>query len=351
MQRRHFLTTLAAASVAPSVSWAEAGDARFLSAAQNADGSYALYGLNAALDIAFAHPLPARGHSGAAHPHRAEAVMFARRPGRFAYVLDCATGVILNHLAPPEGRHFYGHGAFTADGTMLLTTESEYATGAGRIGLWDVAAGYVRTGEISSGGVGPHEIIRRSTGGFAIANGGIRTHPDTGREKLNLDTMQPNLTLLAEDLTALSRVTLGPQDRLNSIRHIAEGPQASVAIGMQWNGDLSIHRQPVAIVTASGDIIRPTVPDGLIARIQGYIGSIAADADSIVASAPRGSCALTFHNDAMSGVIPAQDACGLASGSQGIVLSQGTGRITVPGTSQAQDHPVAWDNHMVAVHA
>ena len=51
-----------------------------------------------------------------------------------------------------------------------------------------------------SGGIGPHEILRLPGARLlAIANGGIHTRPDTGREKLNLDTMRPNLTLMDED--------------------------------------------------------------------------------------------------------------------------------------------------------
>jgi hypothetical protein len=63
-----------------------------------------LHGLTASGGSAVPDPLPGRGHAAAAHPTRAEAVAFARRPGTFALVIDCATGETRHRLTPPEGR-------------------------------------------------------------------------------------------------------------------------------------------------------------------------------------------------------------------------------------------------------
>ena len=110
--RRAFITTLLAAGSAPHLGWAEVGNPDYLAAARTPDGAFALFGLTVGGDVTFRIPLPARGRAGAGHPTRAEAVAFARRPGQFALVIDCATGVVLHHLAPPKGRHFNGHGMF-----------------------------------------------------------------------------------------------------------------------------------------------------------------------------------------------------------------------------------------------
>ena len=140
MHRRHFLAATAA-TVLAAPSWASLGSPAYLAAAAQPDNSTWLVGLGIDGAVRFAHPVPGRGHAAATHPHRAEAVAFARRPGTFALVLDCATGAVLARLAAPEGRHFYGHGAFTADGRILLTTENAYEDGDGRIGVWDAANG------------------------------------------------------------------------------------------------------------------------------------------------------------------------------------------------------------------
>ncbi len=120
--RRHFLAGLVATGLVPMRGWAAVGAPDFLAAALFPDDSYRLVGLAVDGDIQFSLPLPARGHAAAAHPSRAQAVAFARRPGTFAVVIDCAAGAEIARLKAPEGRHFYGHGVFSADGSQLFTT-------------------------------------------------------------------------------------------------------------------------------------------------------------------------------------------------------------------------------------
>lgn len=188
----------------------------------------------------FEIPLPARGHAAAAHPSRPQAVAFARRPGTFALVIDCASGRLLSTLACPEGRHFYGHGAYSRAGDLLYTTENDFTKGTGRIGIWDVAAGYARVGEIASGGIGPHDI-RRLPGSdtLIVANGGIDTHPDSGRAKLNIPTMAPNLTYIEAE-RIVEQAALPSALHKNSIRHLAVGPGGEVALGMQWQSETPV---------------------------------------------------------------------------------------------------------------
>lgn len=235
--RRHFLAGLAAsAGLATTGSWAAAGAPDFLSAARFPDGSYQLAGLSRDGQILFTLPLPDRGHAAAAHPHRAEAVAFARRPGDFALVIDCITGRERARLTAPAGRHFYGHGVFTRDGARLYTTENAYEAGDGVIGVWD-AETLERIGEFPSGGVGPHDMaLLADEQTLVVANGGIETHPSSGRAKLNIPVMAPNLSFLGLDGTLLERIDLAPELHKNSIRHLAVGADGTVAFAMQWQG-------------------------------------------------------------------------------------------------------------------
>jgi len=197
-----------------------------------------MFGLDAQGQIVFSLPLPGRGHAGIAHPDTAEVVVFARRPGNFANVIDCRTGRKVTDLQCPRGRHFYGHGVFSADGRVLFTPENDYEVGTGVIGVWDRSDGYTRIAEFSSGGIGPHEITRLpGTDILVIANGGIETHPDSGRAKLNLATMQPNLSYLSGAGKVLETIELSPAHRLSSIRHLSVRSDGLVAFGMQWQGD------------------------------------------------------------------------------------------------------------------
>ena len=69
-----------------------------------------------------------------------------------------------------------------------------------------------------------------------VANGGIDTHPESGRTKLNIATMAPNLAYLNAG-EVIEAVTLPQEMHKNSIRHLAVDNQGQVAFGMQWQGD------------------------------------------------------------------------------------------------------------------
>ncbi|MEL7027577.1 MAG: DUF1513 domain-containing protein, partial [Pseudomonadota bacterium] len=273
--RRAFIGGLIATGLAPKPTWADAGSPAFLSAGRKADGTYVLCGLKADGRIAFELALPARGHAAAAHPTGPEAVAFARRPGTFALVLECANGRQKARLDAPRGRHFYGHGAFSGDGMLLFTTENDFESARGVVGVWDAKRGYARLGEFGSGGVGPHDIKLMPDGEtLVVANGGIETHPETGRTKLNLSTMRSNLSYLTLDGAIDAQVELEATHQRNSIRHLAVAENGSVAFAMQWQGDLTDDLPLLGVHNRHDQ--KPTLfGDASVRGLQGYLGSIA----------------------------------------------------------------------------
>ncbi|MEM8788885.1 MAG: DUF1513 domain-containing protein [Pseudomonadota bacterium] len=352
--RRGFLAGLAAASFAPSATWAEIGHPAALSAAMDAAGRYVLVGLKRDGAIAFSVPIPDRGHAAAAHPELAEAVAIARRPGSFAKVIDCAAGLIMQTLTAPPGRHFYGHGAFSADGTLLFTPENDIATGAGRVGVWDRGVGYARIDEFASGGIGPHEILRLPSGALAVANGGIRTHPDTGREKLNLDTMRPNLSVFTPEGALADQAEPAAEDHQNSLRHIAAAPDGRVVCGFQWQGDPFAAPSLVGLYSGDGRLAPTEIDPAIQRRLDGYIGSVCAfdGGRAFAASSPRGGVAMVFGQDgSLAAHHNMTDVCGLAALRAGDALAtDGVGRVmrlTSTGAQRLAEHALAFDNHLV----
>lgn len=346
---------IAAASLALRPTWADAGAPAYLSAAALPDGSYVLCGIGADLQVLFQIPLPGRGHAAAAHPARPEAVAFARRPGTFALVIDCITGDVKARLHAPAGRHFYGHGTFSQDGNWLYTTENDFEAGGGLIGVWDVAEGYTRVAEYSSGGIGPHDIKRLPGGDvLVVANGGIDTHPDTGRTKLNIPTMAPNLAYIAKG-AVVDMAELPPALHKNSIRHLAVSRAGQVAFGMQWQGDMDViglvgtHQRGRAATLLDA-------PREQVRSMQGYVGSIAFGADdrTIAATSPRGGIVQTFDAET-GGFLHAQhraDVSGVALGADGFVITSGAGIIERIGGASGQvtgKLGLAWDNHLVSI--
>ncbi len=353
--RRQFLGGLLAAGLMPNPTWADAGSPAFLSAAGQPDGSYVLCGIDAALQVCFKIPLPARGHAAATHPSRPEAVAFARRPGTFAIVIDCISGQVITRLHAPTNRHFYGHGTYASDGDLLFTTENDYEAGAGRIGVWDVARGYIRVDEWDSGGIGPHDIKRlHHSETLVVANGGIDTHPDTGRTKLNIPSMQPNLTYI-EDGSVVDVAMLPPQMHKNSIRHLAVSQRGAVAFGMQWQGDqmaqslVGTHHRGCAIELL-------TVATEQVRQLDNYIGSIAysADGKKIAVTSPRGGVVHLY--DAITGQFIRDrafaDVSGVAPRGTSFVITSGSGVMRSIARSRgcdARQSALKWDNHLISI--
>ena len=353
--RRHFLAGLAASSLTHLRGWAAVGAPDYLAAALFPDGSYRLAGLTRDGDTLFTLPLPARGHAAAAHPHRAQAVAFARRPGSFAVVIDCTTGTETARLTAPEGRHFYGHGVFSADGAQLFTTENDYEAAEGVIGVWDTAS-YTRLGEFPSGGVGPHDMRLMPDGKtLVVANGGIETHPETGRTKLNLPVMQPSLTYLDMTGAVQEKVTLPRAMHKNSIRHLAVRPDGLVAFAMQWQGDKTQH-PPLLGLHRRGTTPRLlAAPEAQQNSLQGYAGSIAfaANGQSVAITCPRGNALHQFDvaTGTLTAAIALEDVCGIGAGADGFVFTTGTGLVgALATTARISARPdCQWDNHLIPI--
>lgn len=353
--RRRFIVGAAAVGIVPSISWANAGSPSYLSAARMPDDSYRLFGLDADVRPIFSLPLPGRGHAAAGHPYLPEAVAFARRPGTFALVLDCANGTVTATLKAPPKRHFYGHGVFSQDGSHLYTTENAFEIGEGRIGIWDTKNGYRRLGEFPSGGIGPHDIARLPGSDIlVVANGGIDTHPDTGREKLNIPTMRPNLAYVSVDGLVMDQVELPAKMNKNSIRHVDVREDGLVAFGCQWQGDLSLVPQLVGLHRIGGDADFMEAPESLLPDLFGYIGSVAfsGTGTEVAFTAPRGDRALVFDakTKQLLRTILATDICGVAPSSHGLVATTGmglSGRFS--SVLKSSKSVLAWDNHLVVL--
>lgn len=348
--RRAFLAGLAAASL-PRVGWAEVGSPACLAAGKHGD-DYVLHGLTALGESRFEIALPARGHAAAAHPTLALAVAFARRPGTFALVLDCLTGHVRHHLTPPQGRQFNGHGVFSADGSLLYTSEVVAEGSAGRIGLWETD-GFTRIAEWDTHGIGPHDIKRRPNGGLVIANGGIQTDP-SDRTKLNLADMQPNLTLLAADGTVTDQVHMPAGLQQNSIRHLALHGN-DIAFAMQWEGDAREPSPQLGLWTPGQPprICPPREAEAF--AMKGYAGSIAIsrNSDLVALTSAPGGVLMLFDAAGMPLATHARaDLSGIAALPDGLMATDGQGgiwQVAQDGLTLLARSETLWDNHLIAL--
>lgn len=362
IDRRSFLAAAAAFSLMGRGAAASTAPEQVWLAANVAPGrQYALGAFDAQGAKVFELDLPGRGHGIAVSPDRRTVVAVARRPGTFAAVVDVARAEATHWLETPEGRHFHGHGLYSADGRLLFTSENDYQESVGVIGVWDVADNYRRVGEMSSHGIEPHDLRLLPDGRtLVVANGGIITHPDSGRTRLNLERMDSSLAYVdSRDGKLLGQWRLPAELRLLSMRHFAVAPDGSVAIGMQHQTETET--PPIVGLHRFGSDIRLLdLPEPVAAGVRNYCGSVAMAADGSVfaASCPQGSLVTLWETASgrYLGSVPVKDGCGVAPGAQGAELVMTSGRQgALRWDSGHGARPLdgeyvasrAWDNHAV----
>jgi uncharacterized protein len=297
--------------------------------------------------------LPSRGHDVIFDPVSFRSVVFARQPGTFATIFNHQARAEPLTLASAGGRHFYGHGVFSADGRLLYATENDFDNAEGVIGVYDASAQFRRIGEIPTRGVGPHELLLLGDGRtIAVANGGIETHPDFGRAKLNIATMAPSLVFLDTVTGDLIERHELPRDLHKlSIRHMDLDEAENVWFGCQHEGPATEQPPLVGRAERGKGLRLIDMPKDVLGGFRNYIGSVAANrqAGTIAVSSPQGNCFAVI--DAATGrVVQTQslvEVCGLAPDERGFRATTGTGETLDSHGSSRSDPAYVWDNHLV----
>jgi hypothetical protein len=351
------LATVAMVAAAPLGHARASGTAvAFAAARVSHDGAASLALLSATGEELHAIDLPARAHDATFCPLTRTCVVFARRPGTFA-VAFTPDGRTRQFKAPAD-RHFYGHGVFAADGRLLYATENDFEAGRGVIGIYDVDLGYHRIGELDSGGIGPHDIaLIPGSPLLAVANGGLREHPDfgEGRRILNPQNVESSLAYVdTRTGDVLERHVLASGADI-SWRHLDVAADGTVVAGAQLlrPGDganvLLRHRrqQPPRVLALDAEDAR---------LMAGYVSSLAVDPDgaNVAVTSSRGSAALVL--DLATGrkiaSCRAVDVSGIAyvRAEPSFIASTGEGELLRwsphGGKSRLAITQWRWDNHI-----
>jgi hypothetical protein len=361
LTRRTLLAAGTAALFAGRAARADAGG-RYLSAAASFAGRYTVVAVDEAGEIAFDLDLADRGHGLAVQPGSSEAICFARRPGKFALVIDALAGAVVTEIPAAPSRHFSGHGLFVQGGDLLLATENDEVRHEGVIGVYDARENYKRIDEFPTFGIGPHDLALLPDGKtLVVANGGIdKRHDDTGgRELADIRSDLVYLDWHAERL--LERAMLEPQYTRLSIRHLALTETGDVAAALQDSADVPDLDYPLGLLHRPGGAPRwLAAPDGGWGRLRGYCGAASVDrgAGLIAMSSPRGNCVgLWDESGAALEALAIHDGCGLsATGTAGeILVSSGSGELfaisrDAPAPSErGANGEFRFDNHMMRI--
>ncbi|WP_105428711.1 DUF1513 domain-containing protein [Neorhizobium sp. T6_25] len=351
IDRRGFLKaagiTFTAALAPRSLMALERTDAVYASGFRAPDGSFGVATVSERGEIIDRVALPARTHGMAYSTATGRTVAFARRPGTFAMVFDPSRQTEPVMITSPEGRHFYGHGHFSPDGTRLYASENDFDGNRGMIGVYDARDKFRRIAEFDAHGIGTHDMTVSDDGKLlVIANGGIETHPDFGRTKLNVDRMEPSLVLLDATSGALiQRHRLPALLKQLSTRHLDIAENGRIWFACQWEGPRNA-LPPLAGWFAKGeDLSFVSLPEETTVRLGNYLGAIAVNRrEGLVGlTSPVGGAAVTL--DAKTGAVVKEEivreAAGVAPADHGIAVSSYDGRFN------ERHSQVAWDQHIV----
>ena len=337
------------------------------SASDNLTGEHFLTRMEMASGQVQSCAVPMRGH--AVLPLAGDKVLlFGRRPAFESAVVIFppspleGEGLGVRGIPATAGRHFNGHGCLSDAGDVLFTTENDYDGKRGVLGIRDSQT-FQHLGEYDTFGLDPHDVHLMPDGKtLVIANGGIEQHPDFGRRKLNLDTMQPSLVYVdAASGKKIDEYRL-PDHHL-SIRHLLVTATGDVGVALQYEGDL-YQRQPQSLVawqTHGKDLqllgIKPTA----IQPFNGYMADLAYDPHQkiLAVTSPRGNH-ITFWNIETQTFLSASSLTEpsgiqfmpntetfLVSGATGELHTVTASPTEISATKLQYMSATLWDNHLV----
>ena len=253
-----------------------------------------------------------------------------------------------------------GHALTGAGGDVVFTSETDFASGRGVVGVRDRVT-LRKIDEWDSGGLEPHQILLDAEGHLMVANGGIvRNRAD---KKIDLPRMDSSLVRLnAKNGAELRRWKLS--DARLSLRHIAWSTapdgERRLGIAMQAEHDDAAQRSraPVLAVLENERLIVPTrANDGF-----GYGGDIAAAYNGgFVVSSNLAGLAQLWHpgaSEKLTPVVDLQEAYAMAEwqGPQpggGVLVSTALGLVRWHPVAKpvflAWPKPMALDNHWALI--
>lgn len=337
-----------------------------LSGCDDFDGRHYAACVSTRGDVRFMVPVPQRVHGSLLDKQGNSALFFARRPGNHLYRIDLNSGNLLQTVTTPSNRHFYGHGVLHPQTGLLYTTENDKDSLLGVIGVYQTQGGIQRVGEFPSYGIGPHQLALLSDQQtLVVANGGLATHPDSGRKTLNPDSMDSSLVYIDVQRGDLLEKHKAPDPKM-SIRHLDVSSQDIVVVGVQHQGELT-DQVPLLGSHQQGTAMQWwAMPESLQLRIQQYTASVAVDEAGKIAviSCPRGDLVTCWDiaRGELIDTLQSEDAAGLfrAPSRKGAPeqwqVTNGTGEIyTLSLDNQrvlrSASHLLRyrWDNHITLI--
>lgn len=298
--------------------------------------------------------VPTRAH-GLSRESSDVMLSVARRPGDWLLRWHLG-GKPLTWCWVEPGRAFNGHALHSPDGLRVYTTETDLETGAGWIAVRDSRT-LRKLQDWPTGGQDPHEMSwwpgaegRR----LIVANGGMATWPETGRQKVVLDQMDSSLAVIETERGRLDgqwRLA----DRRLSLRHLAwhrHGPLPVLGIALQAEHDQPAEKAAAPVLALwDGKQLRTAPSDAT--PLAGYGGAISAIPEGFAVSAPKAHAVGLWRADGQwIGAVSAAQACALAEEADRLWVGeqQGAWQRTSAAITRIHGNPdVRLDNHWLVI--
>lgn len=207
-------------------------------------------------------------HGITPHPLRRREVVLFEKHGPGCCVVDLDQAQVRQTVTCAAGRQFYGHGAYSPDGSLLYCTETDLEDG--RRGYITVRDGktFETLGDFPSHGLAPHDCQFAADGTtLIVANGGS----GAGREE-----NPPGISFVdVRDGRALEVLPM-PSTQINA-GHLDLSPQGDLALVSAPRDGYDSARAcgGVSVRPAGGDFTTVTEPADLVASLVGETLSVA----------------------------------------------------------------------------
>lgn len=298
------------------------------------------------VQVQWALAVPSRPHGLAVLPD-GSCLVAARRPGDWLMRVS-ARGKVLARTWLPDDRRLNGHVLAGDQAGVFYSTETNLDNDQGLVVVRDVQT-LEPLQEWATQGRDPHEMLLLPTKALGrqgpclvVANGGVKTLPDLGRQSVNvLGRVEPlDSSLVALDVHTGAVVhTWRLADPWLSLRHLAYHDTLD-AVGVA----LQAHHPDVALKQGA-PIVAVLSSEGLVCGpsnmgFSGYGGSIAAAEHGFMVTSPVANALAAFDVQAqLVRQYRVPEAC---------ALSSGAGLVWVGSAGLRDSSALELDNHWVA---
>ena len=303
---------------------------------------YGVACLSSDLDIKWDFESESRVHDIVVHTTLDLGAVAARRPGKHIQLFSASAGMVLDKLIAPAGYHYEGHLYF--DDTHLWATASRSETSQSALIRYAIGSLTSPPDILQLPGLGPHQMVDAGDQQAWVAIGGWHT---SDREILNQDGFNSKLILV--NLKTGKVDSWDSPDPKLSIRHLATDPSSlsRVFVAMQYPVPKPTDAPLIYRFTKEKHWAPVAEPKDGWEIFRGYIGSIAADENSVIAASPQGHATVLWgkSGDEYLTKRPLMDAGGAAIIEGKPWLSSGSGQIIAGSFDNKVATRIHWDNH------